>query len=70
MIKDKDGHVIMTTFRTADMIGSIPNNGMYVQSNKKSSAEVQTSSANEWKLVLGDEARKINPLFDVKIQRN
>ncbi|SER70702.1 hypothetical protein SAMN04487944_108123 [Gracilibacillus ureilyticus] len=60
----------MTTFRTADLIGSIPNNGMYVQSNKKGSGDVSTSAVNEWKMVFGDEARKINPLFDVKIQRN
>jgi hypothetical protein len=47
--------------------GSIPNNGMYVRRNNGGSAGSQEGS---WKMVFDDEARKINPLFDVKIKRN
>lgn len=46
---------------------SIPNNGMLVRTNSANSSGNQEGS---WKLIFDDEARKINPLFDIKIKRN
>ncbi|MGM7681945.1 hypothetical protein ACSVDA_07275 [Cytobacillus sp. Hm23] len=54
----------MVMFSSAPLDGVISNNGMYVSSNENSTGQT------EWKQVFDDEARKINPLFDVKVQRN
>ena len=43
------------------------NNAMYIQSNSKSS---DGDASDTWKKVFGDEARKVNPLFDIHIKRN
>ncbi|MDX8363773.1 hypothetical protein [Cytobacillus sp. IB215665] len=54
----------MVMFSSAPIDGVISNNGMYVSSNENGTEQT------EWKQVFDDEARKINPLFDVKVQRN
>ncbi len=43
----------------------IPVNAMYVGTKSGDG-----SQENSWKLVFGDEARKINPLFDIKVKRD
>ncbi|WP_108668964.1 hypothetical protein [Peribacillus acanthi] len=53
-------------FTTPLFQGSIPNNGMYIRNNSSNGTE----SNQSWKLILEDEARKINPLFDVKVSQN
>ncbi|GLB60230.1 hypothetical protein [Cytobacillus sp. NCCP-133] len=50
-----------------DMKSSIPNNGMLVRTNNAGPSGTLESS---WKLIFDDEARKVNPLFDIKIKRN
>ncbi|MFC7685763.1 hypothetical protein [Ureibacillus sp. GCM10028918] len=56
----------MRFIQSQEISGSrIPTDGMYV--GTKSGDSSQESS---WKLVFGDEARKINPLFDVKVKRD
>lgn len=54
----------MSYLQTQGITGSrIPSNGMYVGTNN-------SSGKDSWKLVFGDEARKINPLHDVNVGRN
>ncbi|WP_260838928.1 hypothetical protein [Heyndrickxia oleronia] len=43
--------------------GLMPNNRMYVRSNTG-------GDTNSWKMIFGDETRKVNPLFDVNVSRN
>lgn len=52
--------------QSLDISGNrIPIDGMYIKSNK-----ANKGSGNGWQLVFGDEARKVNPLFDVKVKRD
>ncbi|SFD86490.1 hypothetical protein SAMN05216238_10520 [Lentibacillus persicus] len=55
----------MTINAPTETLGRLQNNEMYVRSNNgKQDAE------NTWKKVMGDEARKVNPLFDVHMKQN
>jgi hypothetical protein len=57
----------MVNYSSPEINGSIQNNAMYIRSNNKASA---AGEKNAWKMVFDDEARKVNPLFDVKMKRN
>ena len=52
--------------KVPEISGSM-NNAMYIRSNEKTSDGGET---NTWKKIFGDEARKVNPLFDVNTKRN
>ncbi|RHW39963.1 hypothetical protein D1B33_03710 [Lysinibacillus yapensis] len=55
----------MKSVQPLDRIGSrIPIDGMYIK------RESNQGSESNWNLVFGDEARKVNPLFDVKVKRD